>query len=173
MLSDSRILEFMASGDITFTDEFRNPLVLDGSQFQPMSVDLTLGAIDAPRCECPRDPGVHWTLQPRQFVLASTLEAVGLSDRVGALVVGKSSVARYGIQVEAAGLVDPGFWGQLTLEVVNFADTPITLTYGERVCQITFDLVDGPVIRPYGSKGLKSRYQGQMGPTHAKEDPQS
>lgn len=172
MLSDNRIRQFIESGDIAFTDEDGDPLALDDSQFQPVSIDLRLGDVRMWFGRWSEPPGpLHWSLQPFRFSLASTLEVVTLSDRVAATVVGKSSVARRGLQVEAAGLVDPGFSGQLTLELIHFGEDMLSLTEGVPICQIVFFEVDGTVLRPYGSDGLRSRYQGQLGPTPAREDP--
>lgn len=171
MLSDSRIRELIASGDIAFTDEDGDPLALDDSQLQPVSIDLTLGQVERPFGRWLKGGREHWNIRPYEFTIASVREVITLSPRVAAVAVGKSSVARLGLQVEAAGLVDPGFSGQLTLEMVHFGYASIVLTEGMPVCQVTFFEVDGPVVRPYGAPGLRSRYQGQLGPTPAREDP--
>jgi dCTP deaminase len=172
VLSDTAIRAAVDSGDLAFTDAAGHHLDLDDHQFQPVSVDLRLGAVGQGWSSCWLDIGGphHWNLPPGAFVLASTLEVVALSDRLAATVEGKSSVARRGLQVEAAGLVDPGFKGQLTLEVVNFSGDWIELTEGQPICQLVLYRVEGRVSRPYGSGGLRSRYQGQMGPTPARED---
>ncbi len=163
----------MESGDIAFTDADGHAITLDDSQIQSASVDLRLGDIrtwssSGQRSGEPR----HWWLSPFRFTLASTCETVAISSRIGAIVAGKSSVARRGLQVEAAGFVDPG-WpkGQLTLEMIHFGDEPIQLFEGMPICQIVFYEINGPVARPYGAPGLKSRYMHQMGPTAPREDP--
>jgi deoxycytidine triphosphate deaminase len=169
MLSDTRIRDFMESGDIVFTDADGGPLDLDDSQFQPVSVDLRLGEL-APGVGWSRkgDSGRVWRLPPFLFTLASTLEVVTLSTRISGLAIGKSSIARKGLQVEAAGLVDPGFSGQLTLELIHFGWGSIPLTEDAPICQMFFFEVDGLVERPYGTGGLQSRYQHQRGPTAAR-----
>jgi hypothetical protein len=77
-----------------------------------------------------------------------------------------SSLGRLGLLIHStAGYVDPGWKGNLTLELSNVANLPIALYYGMRIGQISFFEMTSPVERPYGSKGLGSRYQGQSIPT--------
>jgi dCTP deaminase len=61
--------------------------------------------------------------------------------------------------------VDPGFRGTVTLELSNVANLPIALYGGMRIGQISFFRMSSPVERPYGSKELGSKYQGQRQPT--------
>jgi dCTP deaminase len=61
--------------------------------------------------------------------------------------------------------VDPGFKGTVTLELSNVANLPIALYAGMRIGQISFFRMSSPVERPYGSKALGSKYQGQREPT--------
>jgi len=63
------------------------------------------------------------------------------------------------------GYVDPGWKGTLTLELSNVANLPIALYYGMRIGQISFFRMSASVERPYGSKELGSKYQGQSEPT--------
>jgi len=105
-------------------------------------------------------------LLPGEFVLVSTLEDIGLPDDLVARLEGKSSLGRIGLLVNStAGYVDPGWRGHLTLEVTNVAKLPITLYYRMKIGQISFLKLTTPVDRPYGTKGLGSKYQGQTEPT--------
>ena len=77
-----------------------------------------------------------------------------------------SSLGRLGLLIHStAGYVDPGWKGNLTLELSNVANLPIALYFGMRIGQISFFKMSSPVERPYGSKGLGSKYQGQSEPT--------
>ncbi len=77
-----------------------------------------------------------------------------------------SSLGRLGLLIHStAGYVDPGWKGTLTLELSNVANLPIALYYGMRIGQISFFRMSSPVERPYGSKELGSKYQGQSEPT--------
>jgi len=79
---------------------------------------------------------------------------------------GKSSLGRLGLLIHStAGYVDPGWKGNLTLELSNVANLPIALYYGMRIGQISFFRMSSPVERPYGSAELGSKYQGQSEPT--------
>ena len=64
-----------------------------------------------------------------------------------------------------AGFVDPGFVGNLTLELSNVANLPVTIYYGMPIGQISFMRMDSAVERPYGSGEAGSKYQDQAEPT--------
>ena len=101
-------------------------------------------------------------LDPGQFTLASTIETVAMPlDRIG-FVSGKSSWAREGLLVEAAGLVDPGFSGTITLELFNMAAESVEIPAGMRIAQLSVAVLDAPTSLPYP---LVGHYHGQSGPT--------
>jgi len=77
-----------------------------------------------------------------------------------------SSLGRLGLLIHStAGYVDPGWKGNLTLELSNVANLPIALYSGMRIGQISFFRMSSSVDRPYGSPELGSKYQGQSEPT--------
>jgi dCTP deaminase len=105
-------------------------------------------------------------LHPGEFVLGQTLERVRLPDDLVARLEGKSSLGRLGLLIHStAGFVDAGFEGNLTLELSNVANLPITIYYRMPIGQISFMRMDGPVESPYGSREAGSKYQGQAEPT--------
>ena len=105
-------------------------------------------------------------LHPGEFVLGQTLERVALPDDLVARLEGKSSLGRLGLLIHStAGFVDSGFSGNLTLELSNVANLPITIYHGMPIGQLSFMRMDGPVERPYGSAQSGSKYQGQTEPT--------
>ncbi len=105
-------------------------------------------------------------LHPGEFVLGQTLEWVELPNDLVARLEGKSSLGRLGLLIHStAGYVDPGWKGNLTLELSNVANLPIALYFGMRIGQISFFRMSSPVERPYGSPELGSKYQGQSEPT--------
>jgi dCTP deaminase len=107
-----------------------------------------------------------FVLHPGEFVLGQTLEWVELPDDLVARLEGKSSLGRLGLLIHStAGYVDPGWKGNLTLELSNVANLPIALYFGMKIGQISFLTMSTPVARPYGSEGLGSKYQGQSEPT--------
>src|SRR4030042_5989741 len=105
-------------------------------------------------------------LNPGELVLASTLESITLPDDVVGRLEGKSSLGRIGLLVNStAGYVDPGWQGNLTIEISNVAKLPITLYYKMKIGQISFLRLPSPVDSMYGAAELDSRYQGQTEPT--------
>jgi dCTP deaminase len=176
ILSDRTIRDEIATGRIGI-----EPLA-DGA-VQPSSVDLrldrffrvfrnhTLGCIDVKAdlgaltdlVEIPAD-GV-FILHPGEFVLGCTLEQVTLPDDLVGRLEGKSSLGRLGLLIHStAGFVDAGWQGQLTLELSNVANLPITLYPGMKIGQISFIAMSTPADNPYGSRAVGSKYQGQVGP---------
>ena len=105
-------------------------------------------------------------LHPGEFVLGQTLERVKLPNDVVGRLEGKSSLGRLGLLIHStAGFVDAGFEGNLTLELSNVANLPITIYHGMPIGQISFMRMDGPVEHPYGASEVRSKYQGQDEPT--------
>ena len=103
-------------------------------------------------------------LPSKTFVLAHTEEVVGLPDTLVATLWGRSSLARLGISIHDAGLIDAGFYGQVVLEIYNHLDRPIKLAPKMRVGQLTFYEHLMPPFRTYDQVG---KYAGQMGVRHS------
>ena len=78
--------------------------------------------------------GEAFILHPGEFVLGSTLERVVVPEDLVARLEGKSSLGRLGLLIHStAGFVDAGWDGQLTLELSNVANLPITLYAGMKI----------------------------------------
>jgi dCTP deaminase len=107
-----------------------------------------------------------FVLHPGEFVLGSTLERVALPDDLVSRLEGKSSLGRLGLLIHStAGYVDPGWDGNLTLELSNVANLPIALYQGMKIGQISFQRLSSPVDVPYGDERIGSKYRGQRNPT--------
>ena len=108
-------------------------------------------------------------IPPHSFLLATTEEYVRLPNNLTAFVEGRSSIGRIGLFIQNAGWVDPGFEGQITLELYNANSLPIRLRAGRRVCQLVFCKMDQAALNPY-----KGKYQGQRKATGSRvyEDPE-
>jgi dCTP deaminase len=105
-------------------------------------------------------------LHPGEFVLGSTLERVALPNDLVARLEGKSSLGRLGLLIHStAGYVDPGWEGNLTLELSNVANLPITLYDGMKIGQISFQRLSSPAEVGYGDASIGSKYRGQRDPT--------
>lgn len=143
--------------------------------FQPASVDLRLGGdflrvMQEGVWQACAEPGERFSVDPRECVLATTAETLTLPNHMVARVEGKSSWGRKFLMVHStAGFVDPGFTGQITLELTNLSPRRLHLTVGEPIAQISFERLDHAAARPYGHPDLGSRYQGQTGATPARE----
>lgn len=135
--------------------------------FQPATVDLTLGALTS---AVPGFRGLPHALRPGEFLLGATLEVVALPRDITAQVKGKSTWARRGLMVECAGFIDPGFRGNIVLEIKNLHETEdILLSYEDRIAQIAFYLTDFPCERTYGHPDLHNGYQDQQGVVPARD----
>ena len=105
-------------------------------------------------------------LHPGEFVLGSTFERVELPNDLVARLEGKSSLGRLGLLIHStAGYVDPGWEGNLTLELSNVANLPITLYDGMKIGQISFQRLSSPAEVGYGDASIGSKYRGQRDPT--------
>lgn len=100
-------------------------------------------------------------MQPGVFVLGSTVERVRIPPTMVGVVEGKSSLARVGLSVHTtAGFIDPGFNGNITLELFNMNDADLRLYTGMKICQVSFSMLKSQATNPYGSEVLKSKYVG-------------
>ena len=157
VLSDKDILERWEEL-FPYTD---NLLACLQNRVQPASVDLCLDnaikTIDGEKFYL--DEKSMYVLQPGEFVLGSTIEQVNIPTDIVARVEGRSSIGRLGVMVHVtAGYIDPGFNGNITLELFNCSDKPFQLNYGDRLCQIVFETLSSPCKHPYNGK-----YQGDIG----------
>ncbi len=142
-------------------------------QIQPASVDIRLGNTfsvvdDTPSGIIKLDSEIKYKtitadtylILPGQFVLATTMEYFELPDNLTAFVEGRSSLGRMGLFIQNAGWVDPGFKGEITLELYNANRCAIELKAWRRVGQLVFAEMDVPAVNPY-----RGKYQGQRGAT--------
>jgi dCTP deaminase len=125
------------------------------TQFQPASVDLRLGnhflildETSVPYLSLEKAASYKEfcedkiLIPPHGFVLGTTLEWIKLPNNVTAFVEGRSSIGRLGLFIQNAGWVDPGFEGNITLELYNANQVPIELSSGRRICQLVFADLD-------------------------------
>lgn len=179
ILSDRDLKARISKGDIGI-----DPLDDPELQIQPASIDLRLGnrfvVYKLPHVPCidSRDPesvtgyteeiviepGASFTMHPGEFALGSTVERVRVPNDLVARVEGRSSIGRIAIVVHAtAGFIDPGFDGEITLELANLGRCAVKLYPGMRISQVVFHTMTSAAERPYGpARG--SKYQGQAGP---------
>lgn len=140
------------------------------SIIQPASVDLMLGdsvkSLDGDKWDLNNG---RYVLKPHEFVLASTYEHVEIPDYLVGIVDGKSSLGRLGIMVHVtAGYIDPGFKGNITLELYNCSNQNFRLNKRMPICQLVLEQLSSKCINPYGTEGLNSHYQNSKGTVYSK-----
>ena len=143
----------------------------DPDLINPASYDVTL----APIIKVENDNGgftevdisdTDFWMPPGAFVLASTAEWVRIPNDLEAIFQLKSSRGREGYEHALAGYIDPGFQGNVTLELSNlrrFKELP--LRAGMRIGQLRFAKVDAVPLRSYAITG---RYQDDHGVQESK-----
>jgi len=163
ILTDISIRKLISEGELRIT-----PFHPDN--IQPASLDCTLApdylTIDPNQEICctkpiqyiPHSGSKQITIKPHEFVLATIQETIELPNDITAFVEGRSSIGRMGLFIQNAGWVDPGFRGQITLELFNASPSVMKLPIGQRICQLVFSTVTAPAERPYAGK-----YVGQKG----------
>ena len=169
ILSDKTIEKMLAEESLII-----KPLTEE--QIQPASVDIRLGNTFSVVDDTPSGiitlgsqikyksiTADTYLILPGQFVLATTMEYFELPDNLTAFVEGRSSLGRMGLFIQNAGWVDPGFKGEITLELFNANRCAIELRAGRRVGQLVFAKMDDHAQNPYNGK-----YQGQTGATGSK-----
>lgn len=177
ILSDSKILEEIANGNIVISP-------FERSQLGSNSYDVRLGKwlrvydlngmgfddeghffyIDAKKDNPTIDIEISETgfiLMPNMFYLGSTLEYTETHNCVPFLE-GKSSTGRLGMSIHAtAGKGDAGFCGHWTLEIR--VEIPVKIYPNMPIGQLIYFPVLGDVINPYNKKkDAKYSNQGLM-----------
>lgn len=169
-LSDVSIIEALMKKELIITP-------LEGRQIQAASVDLKLGkgflrvspyqiveANSKVEYEKTKNDGFH-VLKPNDFVLGTTKEWLEIPNTLEGQVCGKSTWARKGLIVEMAGFIDPGFPGNITLEIKNIGPAPILIRSNDLICQIKFSKLTKKC-----SVGYNNKYVGQKGVTGARRE---
>ena len=162
ILSDKTIQQYLKQGQLVIEP-------LDDMQIQAGSVDFRLGnhylkiaqhkiaildLVNKPQYEEIIQDEV--IIPPHSFLLATTREYLKLPADLTAFVEGRSSIGRLGLFIQNSGWVDPGFEGEITIELYNANILPIKLVTGIRICQLVFAELDQTAANPYHGK-----YQGQ------------
>jgi dCTP deaminase len=95
-------------------------------------------------------------VQPQQSVLACSAEYISMPANLVGMVTGKSTYARAGLLVYVT-TIEPGWEGQLTIELFNASRLPVRVYAHEGICQVHFYRIETPETTYQGN------YQGQMG----------
>jgi dCTP deaminase len=135
VLSDKEIIEHLKREDIKITP-------FEISCLNPAGYDLRSSR--------------EVVIKPKQYELTATLETVELGLKVTASLHIRSSLAREGV-IGSFAVVDPGFRGQLTLNLHNVGKKKITIREGEPIVQIVFHKLGSTARKGYGGIYQNSR----------------
>lgn len=95
-----------------------------------------------------------YILNKGDFVLASTVEKFRMPNNVVGIVHDKSSLVRKGLGVFNT-VLDPGWRGYLTLELVYHGNEPLEIIAGQPIAQVIFHQTTHPIL------GYQGKYQDQ------------
>jgi len=93
-------------------------------------------------------------LAPGKFSLASSIERFTMPLNVMGVVHDKSTWARQGLSAFAT-VIEAGWEGHLTIELVNHGQSLLRIRAGDPIAQIVFHLIDEMV------DGYRGKYQNQ------------
>jgi dCTP deaminase len=102
------------------------------------------------------------TIHPHQFMLAQTLEYLRLPTDLMAYVVGRSTWGRLGLIVATAIGIHPSFAGNLTFELRNLGETPLTLYPGQTIAQLFLHSVVDETNKPSSVVPTTTQYVGTV-----------
>lgn len=166
VITKKEIVERVQNGEIAFTPN------LDSFQLQEHAVDLRLGftflipkiwhmtakgreSLDITHFDknnenffdvVELEEGQYFELLPHEYVLVSTLETIKVPKDLMAVLYPRSSTNRKGLSLDLTGIIDSGYEGQLTLPLRNNTNSQSVRLYpGERICQVVFEQLTGPV----------------------------
>lgn len=152
--------------DATMAYEVKVPKLLRGHDGSLLPLD-PLAADDTEWETTVLDTGngkSFYLLQPGEHILSSTREYFRMPDDVAAICLGKSTYARTGVIINVTPL-EPGWHGNVTLEIHNSTCRPVKIYPGMGICQFLFFRTARPTTTYADRKG---KYQGQRGITLSK-----
>lgn len=97
-------------------------------------------------------------IPPNSFALCNTIEYVRVPRDCVSLVMAKSTYARCGLVVNAT-ILEPGWEGQVTLELSNTTPSPIKVYSNEGIVQLIFIRGDEACDVSYADRIGKYQYQ--------------
>lgn len=144
--------------------EFKIFSGLNSTEIDPMRFDDSC-LVEAHQRTCDRTGLKYILLPPHSYGLGVTTERFNMPRDTLALCIGKSTYARAGLLINATP-VEPGFEGNVVIEVANLTPLPARVYLGVGIAQFVFFEGDEPCQVSYADRGGK--YQNQTGVTLAK-----
>lgn len=109
--------------------------------------------------------GEYCIIPPNSYMLGHTIEIFDVPRDILIECVGKSTYARCGLLVGITP-IEPGFKGQVVIEVANTTPLPVKVYANMGIAQFLFHRLDEPCETSYDDRGGK--YQNQSGITLAR-----
>jgi len=107
-----------------------------------------------------------YKLKPGEFILGSTIEKVKIPNGYFGFIETKGNIGRAGIQTHNTdGHIDPGFSGNITLEIKNNSNRSIIIYPKITFVYLYIFKLSSKCSHPY-----RGKYQNQKGPTVYKQD---
>jgi len=112
------------------------------------------------------------TIGPGECVLVATGLSMAIPEGYAGFVLPRSGLAvRTGVTVlNAPGLVDAGYRGELKVSLINHGLNPLEVAAGDRIAQLVIMAVAVPEYVPADSLEATQRGSGGFGSTGLKDD---
>jgi len=111
-------------------------------------------------------------IAPGSRVLVPTGIAIAIPHGFAGFVLPRSGLAvRHGVTViNAPGLIDSGYRGELKVGLINHGDAPFSISVGDRIAQLVIMAVATPDFFDVAELDVTSRGSGGFGSTDMTDD---
>ena len=131
--------------------DYTAPIIVDPKNFDSQASIPLASIVD--------ESGRFYILPARAYALGVSVETFNIPANVLGICYCKSTYARCGLMVNTTPL-EPGWRGQLVIEMANLTDLPIKVYANEGIAQVVFFEGDIPSITYADRSG---KYQDQKG----------
>lgn len=147
--------------DVRLTDDVKIFTNVNAAEIDPKRFNQQGCLIDA-QIQVDVDGARFIRIPPNSYMLGSTVETFNIPRDIMVVCLGKSTYARCGAIVNTTP-IEPGFEGNVVIEISNSTPLPIRVYLDEGIAQFLFFRGDRPCGTSYADRGGK--YQGQTGVT--------
>ena len=105
------------------------------------------------RYDLVKDLGGKLVIHKDQFFLLEIFEAIKFNRHVSGQILGKSSIARLGLIIQTASIINPMQKQKLILEIKNISPITLTFNYKDPIAQIQFYYFPTPIEKHYQKYG--------------------
>ena len=106
----------------------------------------------------------YYSLLPGEKAIIQTGIKIAIPDSFVGLIWDKGGIARQGIHT-MAGVIDSGFRGEVTVNLINLSHDIYHIAPGQKVAQLLIQKVEFPVIMEGEVNGQTGRNEGRFGST--------